>query len=89
MQLMQHSIRLKIFCRWLSLTSSSRTGNVNLPRTSFPLSMKENVAEKEVNIQEVTSLVPQNFETSYLDSWYFTIFSRVSEKMFFMYHIYW
>jgi len=52
---MQNSIRMKIFCRWLSLSSSCRTHSINLPRTSFPLSMKDNVAQKEVAIQEVTS----------------------------------
>jgi len=50
---MQCSIRMKIFCRWLSLSSFSRTGSINLPRTSFPLSMKDNVAQKEVTIQKV------------------------------------
>ena len=55
---MQCNIRLRIFCRWgygLSMSSSSRACSVNLPRTSFPLTMKGNVAEKEVAIQRVTS----------------------------------
>jgi len=52
---MQCKMRVKIFCRWLSLTSLSRAGSVNLPRTSFPLTMKDNVAQKEVAIQEVTT----------------------------------
>jgi len=52
---MQCNIRLKIICRWLSLNTQFRAGSVNLPRTSFPLSMKDNVAQKEVAIQEVTA----------------------------------
>ena len=54
---MQCGVRMKIFCRWLSLSSSSRTYNINLPRTSFPLSMKDNVAQKEVTIQEVITVI--------------------------------
>ena len=49
-------IRMKLLCRWLSLNSSAKTLTVNLPRTNFPLSMKDNVAQKEVTIQEVIIL---------------------------------
>jgi len=50
---MRCNARLKILCRWLSYRNESSTGGLNLPRTSFPLSMKDNVAAKEIDIQKV------------------------------------